>query len=543
MSAASQVYDYVIVGAGSAGAVLANRLTADGRYRVLLLEAGDEDWSPWIHLPIGYGLSYYNPRVNWKYMSEPDPGLGGRRSYWPRGKVLGGSSSINAMVWARGLPNDFDDWVEAGATGWGSDTAAAYYRKLECWSGGGDAVRGGDGPLYVQDVADQVHPLCGSYLDAARELGLPITEDYNGAETEGAAIYQITTRDGRRASTARCYLKPARRRANLRVETRAHATGIVMDGNRATGVAYHQTGFDRIAEARISVILSAGAVNSPQLLQLSGIGPGDVLQKQGIAVRHALPAVGRHLQDHLGVDFYFKSRVPTLNQVLRPWHMRALLGIKYLLTRRGSLALSVNQAGGFVKTRADLDHPNVQLYFNPVSYTRAPKNTRALMSPDPFPGILFGYDMCRPTSRGEIAIRSASPFDHPAIRPNYLSTDHDISEILDAAHFVRRLSEAPSLAAVIESEISPGADVRSDEAYLEHIHNNAWTVFHPCSTCRIGQDAETSVVDPRLRVHGTEGLRVVDASVFPNITSGNINAPVIMVAERAADLILEDSNR
>jgi choline dehydrogenase len=533
-------FDIVIVGAGSAGCVLANRLSEDGRLSVLLLEAGGSDWSPFIHMPIGYGLSYYNPRINWKYMSEPDPGLGGRRSYWPRGKVLGGSSAINAMVWARGLSNDFDDWVAAGAEGWDWETVKRAYKKLEGFSRGGDAIRGGDGPLGVQDVADQVHPMCRTFLEAARQSGLPVTDDYNGAEAEGAAIYQISTRNGVRASTARSYLKPARGRKNLTVVTRAHATGIDIEDGRATGIRYTVDGRARAAKARASVILSAGAVNSPQLLQLSGIGPGEVLRETGIAVKHEMPAVGRHLQDHLGVDFYFRSRVPTLNEELRPWRKRLLHGLRYVMTRKGPLALSVNQAGGFLKTRPDLAAPNVQIYFNPVSYTKAPKNKRALMSPDPFPGLLFGYSMCRPTSRGEIAIRSADPFEHPSIRPNYLSTNEDIADILEASHFVRRLSEAPALAEIIESEITPGADVRTDEGYLKHIRDTCWTVFHPCSTCRIGRDAAESVVDPRLRVHGIDGLRVVDASVFPNVTSGNINAPVIMVAERASELIRED---
>lgn len=533
-------FDIIVVGAGSAGCVLANRLSADGTRSVLLLEAGGRDLSPFIHMPIGYGLSYYNARINWKYMSEPEPALNGRQSYWPRGKVLGGSSAINAMVWVRGMANDFDDWVSAGADGWDWETVKGYYRKLENWTHGDDGIRGGDGPLSVQDVSDEVHPLCDTYLEAAREIGLPITKDYNGAEPEGATIYQLSTRNGVRASTATCYLKPAKGRRNLKIVTRAHVTAIEIEDSRATGIRYRINGREHHAKARASVVLSAGAVNSPQLLQLSGIGPGALLQEKGVSVRHDMPAVGQHMQDHLGVDFYFRSRVPTLNEMLRPWHMRILHGLRYVMTRKGPLSLSVNHAGGFLKTRDDLDAPNMQLYFNPVSYTRAPKNKRALMSPDPFPGLLIGYDMCRPTSRGDIAIRSPDPFEQPVIQPNYLSTNEDIADILEASHLVRRLSEAPALASIIESEISPGADVRTDDAYLDHIRNNAWTVFHPCSTCRIGKDTATSVVDPRLRVHGIDGLRIADASVFPNITSGNINAPVIMVAERAADLIMED---
>ena len=535
-----ETFDFVIIGAGSAGCVLANRLSEDGKRSVLLLEAGGRDWSPFIHMPIGYGLSFYNARINWKYMAETGPGLGGRQSYWPRGKVLGGSSAINAMVWARGLPNDFEDWVTAGADGWGWDTAQRYYKKLENWSRGGDDVRGGDGPLAVQDISGRIHPLCDEYFEAARQMGLPVTDDYNGAEAEGAAAYQITTRNGIRASTALCYLNSARGRKNLRITTHAHVTGIDIEDGRATGVRYSVKGQRRVAQARACVILSAGAVNSPQILQLSGVGPGEVLQDKNIAVTRDLPAVGRHLQDHLGADFHFETRVPTLNQMLRPWHRRILYGIQYVLTRQGPLSLSVNHAGGFLKTRPDLPAPNVQLYFNPVSYTRSPQMKRALMSPDPFPGLLFGFDMCRPTSRGEITIRSDDPFDSPVIRPNYLSTSEDVADMLEASKFVRRISEAPALASIIEREISPGADVRSDEGYLNHIRDTAWTVYHPCSTCRIGKDAQTSVVDPSLRVHGVEGLRVVDASVFPNVTSGNINAPVIMVAERASDLIRED---
>ena len=536
-------FDTIIVGAGSAGSVLAGRLGEDPGHKILVLEAGGSDLNVWIQMPIGYGKTFYDGRVNWKYTTEPDPGTGGRRSYWPRGKVMGGSSSINAMVYVRGHRIDFDDWQAAGAAGWGWHDVEPYFRRMEDWSGPADPARGKGGPLAVCDIGSQIHPLCAAYFEAAGQYGIEVIDDYNARQMEGAAVYQITTKGGRRASTSRCYLRPALRRGNVRLETYAQATGLILDGNQVTGVAWRQDGVRHQAHARRQVILSAGAVNSPQLLQLSGIGPPELLRRHGIEVRHALPAVGAHLQDHLGTDFHFRATRPTLNQELRPWLGRLRVGLRYLLRQDGPLSLSVNQVGGFVRSRPELATPDLQLYFSPVSYTRVPPGTRQLMHPDPFPGFLLGFDACRPTSRGEIAIRSADPFEAPSIRPNYLATEHDRRQAVDGMRYLRGLSETPAMRQVIDSEISPGKDVTGDQAYADYFRDHAWTVYHPCCTCRMGRDATDSVTDSRLRVHGIDGLRVVDASAFPNITAGNINAPTIMLAEKAADLIREDARR
>lgn len=533
-------FDFIIVGAGSAGCVLAARLTASGAHSVLLLEAGGSDQRFWLKVPIGYGMSFYNPEVNWMYRTAPDAGLNGREGYWPRGKVLGGSSSINAMVFMRGQPADFDAWAAEGNPGWGWNEVLPWFKTMEDSSRGPSAWRGAGGPLSVTDVRAGVHPLCQSYVEAGEQMGLAFNDDFNGASAEGVGLYEITTRQGQRASAASAYLAPARQRANLTVRTKAHATQVLFEGARAAGVRYLQGGQLHEARARREVILSAGAINSPQLLLLSGVGPGAHLQAQGIAVVADRPAVGQHLQDHLCIDHLYRSRVPTLNNELGPWHSKLWAGLQYVLARRGPLALSVNQGGGFVRSRPEAAAPNLQLYFSPLSYLRARPGKRELMRPDPYPGFLLGAQPCRPTSRGALTLRSSDPLAAPLIAPNSLSTAHDRQEMLEATQFLRRLAAMPALRDLISEELQPGPQVHSDAQLTEDIRQRASTVFHPVGTCRMGRSAEEAVVNHRLQAHGLRGLRVIDASAFPLLTSGNTNAPVIMLAEKGAAMLLED---
>jgi len=534
-------YDYIIVGAGSAGCVVANRLTASGRFRVLLLEAGPSDLRFWVQVPIGYGKTYYDRHVNWMYQSQPVPGLGGRINYVPRGKVLGGSSSINAMVYARGQAGDFDDWEAMGNPGWGWKDVLPVYKRMEDHDLGAGPSHGAGGSLHVTDISQAAHPLTSRYIAAGKEAGLAFNPDLNGETIEGVGFYQINTRNGFRHSASRAYLWPARRRPTLRVETHALATRILLEGKRAVGIEYRQRGHTKIARAGRAVILSAGSINSPQLLQLSGIGPGDVLRSCGIEVHHESPAVGRNLQDHLCYDHVYRSRLPSLNNDLFPWWGKLRAGLQYVLTRRGPLSLSVNQGGGFFRTRPDLARPNVQLYFSPLTYERSLPGTRALMRPDPFAGFITSASPCRPTSRGHLRIASSDPAVAPLIYPNYLSTNHDVEELLAGARFLRRLAATPSMAAIIEAELKPGPAVESDAELVADIRARSYSVFHPVSTCRMGPDPAEAVVDHRLRVHGIEGLRIIDASIFPTVTSGNTNAPAILVGEKGADLLLADA--
>ncbi len=532
-------YDFVIVGGGSAGCVLAERLTRSGRLRVLVLEAGGADWSPWISLPLGYGKLFYHPTMNWQFHTEPEDALAGRRGYWPRGKVLGGSGSINAMVYARGLPGDFDDWEAAGATGWGWDQVEQVFERLETQVAP-DGTESGTGPVHVQDVSDQIHPANRHFFAATAELGLPITQNLNGPDPEGAAVYRINTYRGRRDSSARAFLAKARNRSNLRIVTHAHVDRILFEGTRAVSVRYLRHGRVETVRAGREIIVSAGAVASPLILQRSGLGPVALLKAAGIAPLADLAQVGENLQDHIAVSYFFRATEPTLNNELAPLWGKIRAALRYAWARRGPLSLSVNQCGGYFRSDPVLDRPDQQLYFNPVTYTTAKEGKRVVINPDPFPGFIICHQPCRPTSTGTITIANADPLASPVIRPNSLATEHDRARAIAGGRLCQDFVRTKALNGLIASSMDP-TDLRAmdDAAILDDFRARSGTVYHPVGTCRMGPDAARSVVDASCRVHGLAGLRVIDASVFPNLTSANTNAPTMMLALRAADLILE----
>ncbi|WP_217575654.1 GMC family oxidoreductase [Mesorhizobium sp. GbtcB19] len=535
-----QTYDFIIVGSGSAGSVVADKLSASGRFSVLVLEAGGTDRRFYVQMPLGYGKTFFDPAVNWNYKAEPDPGLAGNADHWPRGKLLGGSSSINAMVFIRGAREDFDAWAAAGNPGWAYDDLLPSFKAMEDNAAGADRWRGVGGPLHVTDCSNAVHPLTKRYLAAAQQAGLPFNADFNGASQEGVGVYQITTRNGRRMSAARAFLRPAMKRGNVHVETNALATKILFEGKRAVGVEYEQNGEKKTVRAGREVILSGGSINSPQLLQLSGVGPSALLGDLGIPVIHANDNVGANLQDHVGINYTFKGKVPTLNQTLRPWWGKLLVGMQYILTRSGPLSLSMNNAGGFFRTDASMTRPNMQLYFQAFSTVIPKSGERPILTPDPWPGFSIGLSNCRPSSRGEIMIRSKDPRAYPRITANAYSTNADVDEMLAAVKFVRKIAAMPAMAEIIEEEVLPGPSIQSDADLIQDFRKRSGTVYHPVSTCRMGPDASRAVVDPRLKVHGLEALRVIDASIFPDNITGNTNAASILTGWKGADLVLED---
>lgn len=533
-------FDYVIVGAGSAGCVLAERLSANGRHQVLLLEAGGSDRRFFVQMPLGYGKTFYDDKINWGYRAEPDPGLNGQSDYWPRGKILGGSSSINAMVYVRGNAADYEEWKAAGNPGWGWADVLQAYKQIEDNEQGGDQWRGTGGPLFIRRATRDHHPLVEPFIAAAQKTGLKYNPDFNGAEQEGVGTFQLTIKNGIRNSAARAFLKPAMKRANLRVETHALAARILFDGTKATGVEYEKGGQTLQALAGREVIVAGGAVNSPQLLQLSGIGPAKLLMDLGIAVRAGNGNVGAHLSDHQGINYTWRMNVPTMNDVLRPWWGKLRTGLQYLLTRTGPLAISINHGGGFFRTDASRTRPNMQLYMQAFSTLIPKEGERPLLTPDPFSGFSLGLSNCRPTSVGEIMIRSPDPHDKPRITANVFSTENDIGEMLLAVKYLRVIAAQEPLRSLMAEELRPGPQVASDDEIIHDFRQRSGTVYHPSCTCRMGPDARTSVVDPKLRVHGLQNLRVCDASVFPNIIAGNLNAPAIMVGWKGAEIILAD---
>ena len=532
-------FDYIIVGGGSSGATLAGRLSSNPSVKVLLLEAGPSDGSLKIKVPLGYGSLFYDQKFNWKYETEPEAELNGRRMYWPRGKVLGGSSAINAMVYVRGHQNDFKDWAKV-APSWSWSNVEPLFKKIEAWKGKSSSARGSSGPVGVSNVERDVHPLTNKYLEAGQELGFPLNRDYNGSHMEGVSVYQTTIANGLRVSSASAYISKRNSGRNLRVITNAHVTKLIFDGRRATGVCFSQGNRETTVLTDGEVILSAGALNSPHLLYLSGLGPANELQPHGISVLQDMPHVGRHLQDHIGVDFTLAVNRPSLNQKLRPVLGKFLVGLEYLFFKSGPLAMSLNQAGGFVKSDPSLEVPDLQLYFSPLSYSTAPQGKRPLMSPDPYPAVRLGFNPTKPTSEGWISLKSSDPFESPKFIGNYLSTEEDKKVMISGMHLMRKFLKTKAMRDIVEEELSPGSDFNDDKSFMDFARSEGGTVFHQCGTCRMGKDISSSVVDESLKVHGIDGLRVADASIFPRITTGNTNAPSIMVGEKAADIILAE---
>lgn len=545
-----QEYDYIVIGAGSAGCVLANRLSADPMNKVLLLEAGAKDWNPWIHVPVGYFKTMHNPSTDWCYMTEPDKGIDGRKLQWPRGKVLGGSSSLNGLLYVRGQKADYDRWEALGNRGWSFKDVLPYFKKSEDQERGANDYHGVGGLLKVSDLRLR-RPIADMFIKAAQQVGIPFNKDYNGVEQEGVGYFQQTAHKGFRWSTAKGFLKPARKRSNLTVLTHAHVSKILFDKvsdetnnessttpkkiPKAIGVEFLRKGSMRTVKVNKEIILSAGAIGSPQILQLSGIASPELLSKHKIPIIKALPGVGQNLQDHLQIRLVFKTKQNTLNDELNSYFKQFKVGLQYFLSRTGALTLAASQIVIFTKTQAELERPDIQFHFQPLSADKPGDGVH------PFSAFTASVCQLRPHSSGHLEITSTDPLQHPAIYPNYLSDERDVKVAVESIKVARKIAEAPALASEIIGEYVPGREFQTDAELLLAARKYSQTIYHPSSTCKMGH-GEMAVVDDRLRVYGIQGLRVADASIMPEITSGNTNAPTIMIGEKASDMVLQDAS-
>ncbi|HEX5452353.1 MAG TPA: GMC family oxidoreductase N-terminal domain-containing protein [Stellaceae bacterium] len=536
MADSGDTYDFIVTGAGSAGCPVAARLSESGKYRVLLLEAGGPDRNPWIHIPLGYTKTYTDPRVNWMFESEPEKELNGRTLYQPRGKVLGGTSSINGMVYMRGTPSDYDNWRQRGCEGWDWESVLPFFRKAENQERGADEFHGTGGPLRVSNPVRS--PLGDAMVKAAIEAGVPANPDFNGARQEGVGYYQTTTNNRRRWSAARAYLKNAKRRPNLTVATDAHATRVLIEDGRAVGVEYRAPDGLRTARCRGEVIVSGGVYGSPQLLQLSGLGPAALLQELGIPVARDMPGVGAHLHDHFNTYLVWRCTRPvTVNDLAASGTRKLIAGAQYFLTRSGHLSNAGIYAGAFVKSDPRLEQPDLQI--NMFGWS-ALERLRTGIRPHPFSAFTLSPVHLRPEGRGTVRIKSADPTVPPRIQFNFLASDYDFQALIYGSRLARRIAAQPALRPFVAEEVIPGPSCDSDDAFIEEIRGRGVSNLHPVGTCRMGREVD-AVVDPRLRVHGVTGLRVADASIMPQVPGGNTNAPSIMIGEKCAHMILEDA--
>ena len=531
-------FDIIIVGAGSAGSIAANRLSQDQNLKILILEAGPNNFHPMIKIPLGYGMTFYNKSINWNFYTSPQLHLDNRRLYCPRGKVVGGSSSINAMIYARGFPSDFRNWTYDNSSLWGWENIRKTFENMEKNIILTDKENA-TSKIVVNNVSSQHHSILNNYFLGAKELNIPSVDSFNTDNAEGVGHYDITTRNGYRWSAADGFLKDTLTK-NVKLTTQANVNQITVSDKKVTGVKYSKKGRNFEVKAKIGVVMAAGSIKTPHILMLSGIGPSDHLKDFGIETKIDNPNVGSNLQDHIGIDYLYRSKVPTLNKSLGTVSGRIKSILEYLIFRSGPLSLSINQGGGFIRWKNKEDYPNLQVYFNPLTYSVSHANKRPLLKTDKFDGFIIGFQPCRPNSRGNIRLLSKEINDDPLIDPGYLSNEKDLYDLECAYDFVRKISQTHSLDNIIDHPIGIDLVKSSTKEMISHFRQNATSVYHPCGTCKMGPDKDTGVVSDRLKVHGLQNLWIVDASVFPNITSGNINAPVMMTAYIGGNLISED---